>query len=260
MGTTLRALRALLLLAGFYLLGVLLLAVLAGADYLLFLHAPTSLAGKLIIVSVLLAIPLVRGLFMLRTPRDEEMAGLPVTESDEPELWRTVRELADEVGTTAPSRIVLTADVNAAVAEDARLLGLRPGPRRLYLGVPLLQGLSQAQLRAVLAHELGDRVEDAARAQRAVAHAGEARADRVHLGGPAHPAVLAQHDVLGVLRAGQPDLLLDDLGHELEVGLQQRRVVVGAQVVKALEVRPDGVAERLLDRVRPFLDGDRGHG
>lgn len=155
MGTTLRALRALLLLAGFYLLGVLLLAVLAGADYLLFLHAPTSLAGKLIIVSVLLAIPLVRGLFMLRTPPEEGPAGLPVTEADEPELWRTVRELADEVGTAAPSRIVLTADVNAAVAENARLLGLLPGPRRLYLGVPLLQGLSQAQLRAVLAHELG---------------------------------------------------------------------------------------------------------
>jgi len=155
MGTTLRALRALLLLAGFYLLGVLLLAALAGADYLLLLHAPTSLAGKLIIVSVLLAIPLVQGLFMLRTPREEEMAGLPVTESDEPELWRTVRELANEVGTAAPSRIVLTADVNAAVSEDARLLGLRAGPRRLYLGVPLLQGLSQAQLNAVLAHELG---------------------------------------------------------------------------------------------------------
>lgn len=155
MGTTLRALRALLLLAGFYLLGVLLLAVLAGADYLLLLHAPTSLAGKLIIVSVLLAIPLVQGLFMLRTPREEEMAGLPVTESDEPELWRTVRELAQEVGTAAPARIVLTADANAAVSEEARLLGLRPGPRRLYLGVPLLQGLSQAQLRAVLAHELG---------------------------------------------------------------------------------------------------------
>lgn len=155
MGTTLRALRALLLLAGFYLLGVLLLALLAGTDYLLLLHAPASLAGKLVLVSVLLAIPLVRGLFMLRTPPGDDMAGLPVTETDEPELWRTVRELADEVGTTAPSRIVLTADVNAAVSEDARLLGLLPGPRHLYLGVPLLQGLSQAQLRAILAHELG---------------------------------------------------------------------------------------------------------
>ncbi|WP_217241318.1 M48 family metalloprotease [Streptomyces sp. AC555_RSS877] len=155
MGTTLRALRALLLLAGFYLLGVVLLALLAGGDYLLHRHAPSSLAVKLTIVSVLLAIPLVRGLFMLRTPREEEAAGLPVTETDEPELWRTVRDLAEQVGTRAPSRIVLTADVNAAVSEDARLLGLLPGPRRLYLGVPLMQGLSEAQLRAVLAHELG---------------------------------------------------------------------------------------------------------
>jgi Zn-dependent protease with chaperone function len=155
MGATLRALRALVLLAGFYLLGVILLAALAGADYLLYLHAPSSLAVKLYVVSVLLAIPLVRGLFMLRTPKGEEPPGLPVTEADEPALWRTVRELADQVGTRAPSRIVLTPDVNAAVSEDARLLGLLPGPRRLYLGVPLLQGLTEAQLRAVLAHELG---------------------------------------------------------------------------------------------------------
>ncbi|EMF54654.1 MULTISPECIES: M48 family metallopeptidase [Streptomyces] len=155
MGATLRALRALVLLAGFYLLGVLLLAALAGADYLLYLYAPSSLAPKLYVVSVLLAIPLVRGLFMLRTPKGEDPPGLPVTEADEPALWRTVRELAAAVGTRAPSRIVLTADVNAAVSEDARLLGLLPGPRHLYLGMPLTQGLTEAQLRAVLAHELG---------------------------------------------------------------------------------------------------------
>jgi Zn-dependent protease with chaperone function len=155
MGATLRALRALVLLAGFYLLGVLLLAALAGADYLLYLYAPSSLAPKLYVVSVLLAIPLVRGLFMLRTPKSEDPPGLPVTEADEPALWRTVRELAAAVGTRAPSRIVLTADVNAAVSEDARLLGLLPGPRHLYLGIPLTQGLTEAQLRAVLAHELG---------------------------------------------------------------------------------------------------------
>ncbi|MFJ4620940.1 M48 family metallopeptidase [Streptomyces sp. NPDC088812] len=155
MGATLRALRALLLLAGFYLLGVLLLAVLAGLDCLLYLHAPSGVAAKLYVVSVLLAIPLVRGLFMLRTPKAEGAPGLPVTEADEPVLWRTVRELADRVGTRAPSRILLVPDVNAAVAEDARLLGLLPGPRRLHLGVPLLQGLTEAQLRSVLAHELG---------------------------------------------------------------------------------------------------------
>ncbi|MER5429771.1 M48 family metallopeptidase [Streptomyces sp. NPDC002588] len=155
MGATLRALRALMLLAGFYLLGVVLLALLVCADFLLFRYAPSALAAKLALVSVLLAIPLVRGLFMLRAPEDEEPAGLPVTEADEPRLWHTVRELAAEVGTRVPSRIALTADVNAAVGERARLLGLLPGPRSLHLGVPLLQGLNEAQLRAVLAHELG---------------------------------------------------------------------------------------------------------
>ncbi|NBM15054.1 M48 family metalloprotease [Streptomyces sp. GC420] len=155
MGATLRALRALVLLAGFHLLGVLMLAALAAMDYALYLWTPSGLAVKLYVVSVLLAIPVVRGVFMLRTPKDDAPDGLPVAEADEPALWAAVRELAERVGTRAPAEIVLTADVNAAVAEDARLLGLIPGRRRLYLGVPLMQGLSEAQLRAVLAHELG---------------------------------------------------------------------------------------------------------
>ena len=68
-----------------------------------------------------------------------------------------------------------------------------------------------AQHHRVLVDQLGDRVQDPPGAQRAVAHPGEARADRVHLGGPAHAAVLTQHHMLRVLRAGQPDLLLHDL-------------------------------------------------
>ncbi|GLF92937.1 M48 family metallopeptidase [Streptomyces yaizuensis] len=155
MGATVRAVRALVLLAGFYLLGVLLLAVLGGIDYLLYLFVPAGLAAKLYLVSVLLAIPVVRGMFMLRTPRADDPDGVRVTEAGEPALWRTVRDLAEQVGTRAPAEIWLTADVNAAVSERARCLGLLPGPRRLILGVPLLQGLGQAQLRAVIAHELG---------------------------------------------------------------------------------------------------------
>ncbi|MFE9767200.1 M48 family metalloprotease [Streptomyces sp. NPDC005808] len=155
MGATLRALRALVWLVGFHLLGIVVLAALAGVDYVLYLHAPSSVAVKSYVVSVLLSIPLVRGLFMVRTPRNEDIAGIPVTAADEPELWRTVSELADHVATRTPSVVVLTADVNAAVSERAHFLGLLAGPRRLYLGVPLMQGLTEDQLRAVLAHELG---------------------------------------------------------------------------------------------------------
>ncbi|SEC63263.1 M48 family metallopeptidase [Streptomyces sp. TLI_105] len=155
MGATLRAVRALVLLSGFYLLGLGLLALLGAADWVAVLWAPAATRIKILVVSVLLAIPVVRGMAMLRTPRDEEPGGLLVTEADEPRLWATVRELAREVGTRAPDEIRLTADVNAAVTEDARLLGLVGGVRRLYLGLPLAAGLDEAGLRAVLAHELG---------------------------------------------------------------------------------------------------------
>ncbi|MFD9728573.1 M48 family metallopeptidase [Streptomyces sp. NPDC059072] len=156
MGASLRALRALVLLAGFYLLGVVLLAVLAGLDFLAVrggLHGPAAV--KIIIVSVVLAIPIVRGLFMLRTPKDEPPAGIPVTEAQEPALWEAVRDIARQVGTRAPDRILLIDEVNAAVDEEARLLGLLPGTRRLYIGLPLMSGMDEMQLRAVLAHEMG---------------------------------------------------------------------------------------------------------
>ncbi|MFF8992785.1 M48 family metalloprotease [Streptomyces sp. NPDC014983] len=155
MGATLRALRALVLLLGFYLLSLLLLAALVGVDIAAFRWGHGPAVAKLGFVTVLLAVPVVRGMFMLRTPRDEDGPGIDVTEADEPRLWALVREVAAAAGTRAPDRIRLTGEVNAAVSEDPRLLGLLPGPRRLYLGVPLLTGLTQAQLRAVLAHEYG---------------------------------------------------------------------------------------------------------
>ncbi|MER5204656.1 M48 family metallopeptidase [Streptomyces sp. NPDC002825] len=155
MGATLRALRALVLLAGFHLLGLVLLVLLGALDWVAWRWAPAVWALKMYALSFVLAVPVVRGMLMLRTPRDEGVAGVPVTEADEPRLWAAVRELAGLVGTRAPDEIRLTADMNAAVTEDARLLGLLGGTRRLYLGLPLVAGLSEAGLRAVLAHELG---------------------------------------------------------------------------------------------------------
>ncbi|MEU5048160.1 M48 family metalloprotease [Streptomyces sp. NPDC021096] len=122
MGTSLRALRAFALLAGFHLLT--------------------------------LGIPFVRGALTPGGPGHSDIAGLPVTDAEQPELWRTVRSLAERVGTRAPDAVLLTGDANAGVCEDTRLLGLLPGPRSLCIGVPLLTGLTEPQLHAVLAHEL----------------------------------------------------------------------------------------------------------
>ncbi|WP_406184477.1 M48 family metallopeptidase [Streptomyces sp. NBC_01006] len=157
MGASLRALRALVLLAGFHLLGVVLLAALVGADFAAFTWLRGPVVYDIVIFSVVLAIPIVCGMFMLRTPKGEPPAGITVTVTDaqEPALWEAVRDVARQVGTRAPDEIVLTEAVNAAVSEDSSLLGLRPGTRRLYLGLPLMMGLDEMQLSAVLAHEMG---------------------------------------------------------------------------------------------------------
>ncbi|MCX5194767.1 M48 family metalloprotease [Streptomyces sp. NBC_00249] len=155
MGASLRALRALVLLCGFYLLSLVLLALLGLFDWAVLSWVHHAVAAKIVFGTLLLAVPIVRGLFMLRAPAREPLPGVPATEDQEPGLWRAVRETAAEVGTRAPDEIVLTDEVNAAVAEDARLLGLLPGTRRLYLGLPLMAGLDEFQLRAVLAHEMG---------------------------------------------------------------------------------------------------------
>jgi Zn-dependent protease with chaperone function len=81
--------------------------------------------------------------------------GLAVGPDQAPELWTTVHELADEAGTRVPDEIRLVPDVNAAVLEECRLLGLVGGRRLMYVGLPLLQVLTVGQLRSVLAHELG---------------------------------------------------------------------------------------------------------
>ncbi len=155
MGPTLRAARALVLLAGFYLLGLAMLGALAVIDWQAGVHLAGSAYVKIWFVSVVVAIPIVQGMFSVRAPRFEPPNGLRVTEEQEPALWAAVRRLADEAGTRAPDEIYLVPDVNAAVHEEARLLGLLPGKRVLMIGVPLMTGLTEPQLIGVLAHEFG---------------------------------------------------------------------------------------------------------
>ncbi|MCC3776080.1 M48 family metallopeptidase [Streptomyces sp. UNOB3_S3] len=154
MGTSLRALRAFALLAGFHLLTLAVLGALLGVGIAAWVWASAVVAVALTALCVLLGVPVVRGTLLIGRPDRGDAVGLPVSESEQPGLWRAVRSLAEQVGTRAPDGILLTGDANAGVSEDTRLLGLLPGPRRLYIGAPLLTGLTEAQLHAVLAHEL----------------------------------------------------------------------------------------------------------
>ncbi|HEX8631495.1 MAG TPA: M48 family metallopeptidase [Catenuloplanes sp.] len=150
-----RAAASVLMLLGFYV--VALVQFVAVVAFVVWLATKTN-AG----VGLKLGLPLLVavgatgvGLWRAVRTRPEPLRGLVLSPQDAPELWRLVQGLAAEVGTRTPDEIRLVPDVNAAVSEDARLLGLLGGRRRLYLGMPLVQVLSVDQLRSVVAHELG---------------------------------------------------------------------------------------------------------
>lgn len=157
----LRALRVLLLLAGFHLIGVALLAAMAAFDWLLVTRWLTERAawfeGMVLTSTILVAAAILRGMYVfLRAGRLRPLPdAVAVTPEDQPELWEQIRATAEATGERVPDELYLVAEVNAGVAERNRLLGLVPGRRRMVLGLPLLAGLTVSQLRAVLAHEFG---------------------------------------------------------------------------------------------------------
>jgi Zn-dependent protease with chaperone function len=152
--------------------------------------------------------------------------GLPVAEPRAPELWAAVRELAAGLGTRPPDEIRLVAEVTAEVRDDGRLLGGADRHRRLYLGLPLLQAFPVAQLRAVLAHELGL----------------HARHRRARLGGPVHRGRQSLRRRLALLpeRAALSRWLLREFA--------RLYLAVSAPVCRAQAIEADLAAARLAGR------------
>ncbi|GGN34472.1 Zn-dependent protease with chaperone function [Actinoplanes campanulatus] len=155
MSTTLRAAVSVAMLVGFYVLGLLQLALVGWLLYEIWTHMHGAGAAKLSWLLLAAVGAVVAGLWRAIRAKPDEPTGMLITPEQAPELWATVRELAVAAGTRAPDEIRLEPMVNAAVSEDARMLGLLGGTRRLYLGMPLLQTFTVDQLRAVLGHELG---------------------------------------------------------------------------------------------------------
>lgn len=154
MRTTSRALLCLLLIAGFYLTALaLVVAMLAIAAALVAWRQGGG--STLAWVAIAGAGGLVLTLRRVGKAQKHVPHGVTITRDEAPELWSLVTDVAGAAQTRVPREIRLVPEVNAAVSEDARMLGLVPGTRRLYVGLPLLQALDVAQLRSVLAHELG---------------------------------------------------------------------------------------------------------
>ena len=153
--TTIRAAISLLLLLGFYVLAAVLALGVAAVTAVLAVKAHGPAIAKILVfgggVSVAILIAVAKSL----KTRPFTPSGTQATRHDAYDLWSLVDDTARRVGTRAPDEIYLVPEVNAAVTEHTRFLGLVGGRRYLLVGLPLLAAMSVDQLRAVIAHELG---------------------------------------------------------------------------------------------------------
>jgi Zn-dependent protease with chaperone function len=147
---------AVMLLIGFYVLGLGLLVAVVGLDVLmLYGHAPEFdlFFGVPFTAVAFIVVGRAFHASILLPARD--ITGVAVLESEQPALWSTVREAATAAGTASPDFLWIDSRFNASVFEQTRWLGLRSGRRHLVIGAPMLIALSSAKLDAVLAHEFG---------------------------------------------------------------------------------------------------------
>ncbi|HET6213581.1 MAG TPA: M48 family metallopeptidase [Micromonosporaceae bacterium] len=153
--TTIRAAVAVALLVGFYLFAVGLVVGLVWAGVVVADSWSERAGAKLIVLALIAGVGLIVALWKVVRARPSVPAGVQVDPVRAPELRSIVARLAREVGTRVPDEVQLVAEVNAAVWEDTRWMGLVGGRRYLLIGTPLLQTFTVDQLRSVLAHELG---------------------------------------------------------------------------------------------------------
>jgi Zn-dependent protease with chaperone function len=146
-----RAALAIALLVGFYLLALGMVAILLYIPFAADSYAH-ALTGRIGIFCIGGAFAIVRGIF----PRRDrfEPPGPTISESEQPRLFATIREVAAATNQAMPAEVYFVPEVNAFVAQRGGLMGV--GSRRVMgIGLPLLDSLTVGQFRAVIAHEFG---------------------------------------------------------------------------------------------------------
>ncbi|MBL7850543.1 MAG: M48 family metalloprotease [Cyclobacteriaceae bacterium] len=89
--------------------------------------------------------------------RKVDRSGLvEISRKDEPVLYGLLDDIVHRVGTSPPKKVYLSPDVNAAVFYDSSFWSMfLPVRKNLMIGVGLVNTLTEAELKGVLAHEFG---------------------------------------------------------------------------------------------------------
>jgi len=146
-----RAVLALALMIGFYVLALAIVAVLIAIPFVevVYLH---HMYVKLTIICLICAALILWSL----VPRPDRFnpPWPRLTAEEHPRLFAEIYEVAKLTGQEMPAEVYLDPDVNAWVAQRGGIMAI--GSRRVMgIGLPLMAVLSVAELRAVMAHEFG---------------------------------------------------------------------------------------------------------
>jgi Zn-dependent protease with chaperone function len=150
MSLTTRAIVALLLMIGFY---VLALGIAGGLLWLAYADWAYRNSIDRLEIALVIAAGLILWSILPRVDRFEAPGPL-VNREREPRLFAEISSIAQATGQEMPHEVYFIPEVNAWVAQRGGIGGM--GSRRIMaLGVPLMALLTVSQFRAVLAHEFG---------------------------------------------------------------------------------------------------------
>lgn len=137
-----------------YLVGVLALTLLLTAALvasLFFMRLHGWLVVKALVPLVAFTFLVVRALWV----RFPDPGGRTILRDDAPALFDEIEQVRDRLGVRRPDEVRVTPDLNASVTQVPVLGFAGPCREVLLVGVQLMQALTPAQFRAVLAHEFG---------------------------------------------------------------------------------------------------------
>jgi Zn-dependent protease with chaperone function len=94
--------------------------------------------------------------FLFKSYKFDYSQMVEINEKEEPHLFKLIKEIAIEVGTSLPKKVFITAEVNASVFYDSSFWSMFfPVKKNLVIGLGLVNSITKEELKAILCHEFG---------------------------------------------------------------------------------------------------------
>ncbi|MDF3818427.1 M48 family metallopeptidase [Leptospira sp. 96542] len=94
--------------------------------------------------------------FINRTSTTDTSGFIEITKKEEPVFFEFIDSITNKVKTKSPKHVYLSPGVNASVFYDSSFWSMFfPVKKNLQIGVGLINGVNQSELKAVLGHEFG---------------------------------------------------------------------------------------------------------